>query len=93
MPRETATLADMVKEMSKRKPRMGRPPKRPADRLTPARFVRLSRTLDAAVEVHRKALEQSTGLPVDLSDAMRDLIEKGARAENLLPPPPPGAAA
>lgn len=87
MPQRPVTLADMVDQMAKRKPRMGRPPKRPADRLTPGRFVRLTRRLDAAIEVHRQAMENETGLPVDLSDAMRDLIEKGAHACNLFPPP------
>lgn len=81
---QPATLAQMVLEMSKKKRKMGRPKKAPAKLLNRGRFVRLSKTLDAAVEVHRMELTRQTGFTVQVSEALRDLLEAGAKAKKLI---------
>lgn len=87
MPNNPDTLASMVQQLAKHGRRRGRPKKRPADVLSPGRFVRLDRTMDAVIEVHRRQLEKETGLPTDLSAAMRDLLARGAAVAGLLPDP------
>lgn len=84
MPSRDDTLRSMVQKLASEPRRPGRPHKRAAGALSPGRFVRLDRILDAAVEVHRREMEKASGLPIDFSDAMRDLVERGAKAVGVL---------
>jgi hypothetical protein len=74
----------VVQKAMKKRPR-GRPPKSPAERLIPPRFVRLTRLTDAALEVYRQQRQRELGIPQDVSDTLRHIIEGFLREQKLLP--------
>ena len=88
------TLAQMVAVMAKNKIRRGRPKKKPTERLSERRLIRLNPTLDAVVEVLRKQKAEAAQVPVGSirpQDIVRELMMDGARARGLLPPDPADA--
>lgn len=81
----------MVAAMAKAKVKRGRPKKRPIERLSERKLIRLNPTLDAVVELLRKQKADAAGVPVESirpQDIMRELMTDGARARGLVPPAP-----
>jgi hypothetical protein len=79
--------------MLERRRGRGRPRKSEEESLGPGRYVRFPLKLDAAVEAVRVTMQdelRAKGLPADveISEAIRRLVRKGAEAEGLIEPEP-----